>query len=220
MHVTHKRCCFSLLVLFVVFFASRYPTATASSNYTHVRRRRGLNSNNTTNTNAEQTSCPSVDPSTFSLSQELAQQCKVAAELSILVTAQVSGCIDTQIAAGKEKYERFDGWWSWSDQALVAKDNGTCYAVYMGTTPCNLFDQFQNVWPFHTVVPNTDCAVRSGYYNAYYNCYYNQMKTAVVSCVQSCGGVRCPLILHGHSQGADPSRPSPASTCGTTTPSP
>ncbi|CAB9501093.1 expressed unknown protein [Seminavis robusta] len=72
----------------------------------------------------------------------------------------------------------------------------------MGTDPCNLFDQFQNIWPFSTCVPNSDCAVRSGYYNAYYNSYYKKMRHAVTSCVESCGaGVQCPLILHGHSQG-------------------
>lgn len=153
--------------------------------------------------NQEENTCPDPpDSDTFSLSEDLVKKANTASELSVIVTFEYSGCIANNIESNKKKYELFDGWWDLQDQALVAKDNGTCYAVFMGTVPYNLFDQAQNLNPIFKQVPGSDCLARAGYVNGYYASYYKEMRKAVDTCVRSCGDGRfCPLVLHGHSQG-------------------
>jgi hypothetical protein len=100
-------------------------------------------------------------------------------------------------------YERFNAFDDGlNDAALVAKVDGTCFAVFRGTVEYNLADVSQNFRLGFRKVPETDCYVRKGYYNCYFTDYQADFENEVRDCVDSCGQDEpCELILAGASQG-------------------
>jgi Lipase (class 3) len=101
-------------------------------------------------------------------------------------------------------YDRFDGFADGCDDAaVVAKTNDVCYGVFRGTVEYNVFDEMQNLMPGYKKVDDTDCYVRSGFYDAYFTNYVSEFEESIRNCVNSCAdGIPCELVLSGGSQGA------------------
>jgi len=139
----------------------------------------------------------------FYLSKSQIESIYDATRLNKLASNFISGPIDWNIEKGRQEYALFDGWTNFRDTALVAKSktNGVCHLVLgTGITP---WDLWQNLNPFTSRMPGTECDVRKGYYDAYFNVpYYGELRTSVSTCLSSCNaqGKQCPLVISGYSQ--------------------
>lgn len=100
---------------------------------------------------------------------------------------------------GKYGYDSFQVWRNFNnaDLALLATQDGVCYAAFRGTIEWNILDAIQ-VYE-RTTKQVGDCKVRTGWYNAYYSGYYKEFRQAVDDCMQATPGSQ--LVVTGQSQG-------------------
>lgn len=154
---------------------------------------------------AQEEDCPESPGRPFLwLSEEfLVDRAAVVLELARLVNGFESGYIGDVIAENREDYDSLYGWSdNRNDQAIVAKKDGICFAVFQATDSDNLLDQGQNINPFPVRVEGSDCTVRMGFHQAYFAPYYDEFQRRLDQCLGTCDGRgQCPLVLGGHSQG-------------------
>ena len=140
------------------------------------------------------------------LTEDLLYQFHIANELALSVSFKPK--IVSKVDYYRAIYERFDAFDDENnDAAVIAKVDQTCYAVFRGTVEYNDADVAQNFVPGYRRVPDTDCYVRRGYYDAYFTSYKEEFETELRHCVDSCkaddgAGEPCQVILSGASQGA------------------
>lgn len=140
------------------------------------------------------------------VTEDLLYQFHIANELALSVSFKPK--ILSKVDYYRTIYERFDAFDDErNDAAIIAKVDQTCYAVFRGTVEYNDADVAQNFVPGYRRVPDTDCYVRRGYYDAYFTSYKEEFETELRHCVDSCQGEDgtgepCQVILSGASQGA------------------
>ena len=92
------------------------------------------------------------------------------------------------------------------DQALVAKKDGYCFAVFRGTT-MTVDDWAQNfkLGTDDICTSSTEnkqcCVTRSGFYEAYYTSYMNEFESDLRACAKECKEIDECVVVTGHSQG-------------------
>jgi len=190
----------SLPVLLSFFLSSTAAKEDAGNNLRQQQKERDLQS--------IPPPCPSEDKFNevlFDLTRAQTQIFYNAMQLTLLVTRSKSGSISKVEKKQEDNpyYSNFTGFGDINDQALVAKvaSEDTCYGVFMGSEKLNPFDAIQNLNPFNTDMENTDCQVRSAFFDAYSTSYNDEFRNAVNDCVASCGDTQCPLVFAGYGSG-------------------
>ena len=136
----------------------------------------------------------------FALAESQINVMYEASKLNRLASNFLVGPIEWWIEEGREIYDRFNGWSTFTETTIVAKEDGVCHAVFgPGINP---LDMWQNLNPFIERIEGSDCVVRRGFHESYYNSYYEEFRNDLETCLYSCPNQRhCQLAISGYSQG-------------------